>query len=97
MQKALEEMLPELTKNESIKEYAIFTNPKAKVTNDGNLIKLHFDSNVKVINKFDFLAHSLLSGTREKGVLSLYIAKGDRMKTKAAANLADTVKLLPGN
>lgn len=95
MQKVLDGMLPELTKNANIKEYAIFTNPKAKVTNDGKLIKLHFDTNFKVINKFDFMAHSLLSGTREKGVFSLYIAKGGRTKTKAAANLADSVKLLP--
>ena len=94
MQKALDEMLDELTKDGKIRQYAIFTNPKAKVTNDGNQIKLHFDTNVKVINKFDLLAHSLLSGTREKGVLSLYIAKGDRIKTKSVANLADTVKLL---
>lgn len=96
MQKALDEMLPSLLTSEKIKEYAIFTNPKARITNDGNQIKLHFDTNVKVLNKFDFMAHSLLSGTREKGLFSFYIAKGDRMKTKAAANLADTVKLLPG-
>ena len=95
MQKALEKMLPELTKNEKIKEHAIFSNPKASVTNDGNQIKLHFDTNVKVVNKFDFLTHSLLSGTRENGVFSLYIAKGDRMKTQSAANLADSVRLLP--
>ena len=95
MQKALEQMLPELTKNEKIKEYAVFSNPKARITNDGNQIKLHFDSNIKVINKFDFLAHSLLTGTRDKGVFSLYVSKGDHMKTKAAANLADTLKLLP--
>lgn len=95
MQKALEQMLPELTKNEKIKEYAVFSNPKARITNDGNQIKLHFDSNIKVINKFDFLAHSLLTGTRDKGVFSLYLAKGDHMKTKAAASLADTVKFLP--
>ena len=95
MQKALEQMLPELTKNEKIKEYAIFSNPKARITNDGNQIKLHFDSNIKVINKFDFLAHSLLTGTRDKGIFSLYVSKGDHMKTKSAASLADTVKLLP--
>ncbi len=95
MQKALDEMLPELTTNAKIKEYAVFTNPKAKITNDGNQIKLHFDTNVKVINKFDFMAHSLLSGTRDKGVFSLYVSKGGRMKTKTAANLADRVKLLP--
>ena len=95
MQKALEKMLPELTKNEKIKEHAIFSNPKASVTNDGNQIKLHFDTNVKVVNKFDFLARSLLSGTRENGIFSLYLAKGGRMKTKAAADLADTVRLLP--
>lgn len=95
MQKALEEMLPELTKNEKIKEYAVFSNPKAKITNDGNQIRFTFDSNVKVNNKFDFLTHSLLSGNRNKGVFSLYIAKGDRMKTKSAASLADTIKLLP--
>ena len=95
MQKSLEKMLPELTKNEKVKEYAIFSNPKASVTNDGNQIKLHFDTNVKVVNKFDFLTHSLLSGTRENGVFSLYIAKGDRMKTQSAANLADSLRLLP--
>ena len=95
MQKALEKMLPELTKNEKIKEHAIFSNPKASVTNDGNQIKLHFDTNVKVDNKFDFLTRSLLSGTRDNGIFSLYIAKGDRMKTQSAANLADTVRLLP--
>ena len=91
----MEKMLPELTKNEKVKEYAIFSNPKASVTNDGNQIKLYFDTNVKVVNKFDFLTHSLLSGTRENGVFSLYIAKGDRMKTQSAANLADSVRLLP--
>ena len=95
MQKTLEHMLPELTKNEKIKEYAFFSNPKASVTNDGNQIKLRFDTNVKVISKFDFLAHSLLAGTRDKGVFSLYIAKGGHMKTQAAADLADTVRLLP--
>ncbi len=95
LQKKLDEMLPELTKNEKIREYAVFSNPKATITNDGNQIKLSFDSNIKAVNKFDFLAHSLFSGTREKGLFSLYIAKGDSMKTKAAANLADTVKLLP--
>ena len=94
MQKALEKMLPELTKNEKIKEHAIFSNPKASVTNDGNQIKLHFDTNVKVDNKFDFLTRSLLSGTRDNGIFSLYIAKGDRMKTQSAADLADTVRLL---
>ena len=95
MQKALEKILPELTNNEKIKEHAIFSNPKASVTNDGNQITLHFDTNVKVINKFDFLAHSLLSGTRDNGIFSLYIAKGDHMKTQSAASLADTVRLLP--
>ena len=95
MQKALEKMLPELTKNEKVKEYAVFSNPKTSVTNDGNQIKLHFDTNVKVVNKFDFLARSLLSGTRENGIFSLYLAKGGHMKTKAAADLADTVRLLP--
>ena len=95
MQKALEQMLPELTKNEKIKEYVIFSNPKARIINDGNQIKLHFDSNIKVINKLDFLTHSLFTGTRDKGVFSLYVAKGDNMKTKAAASLADKVKLLP--
>ena len=90
----MEKMLPELTKNEKIKEHAIFSNPKASVTNDGNQIKLHFDTNVKVDNKFDFLTRSLLSGTRDNGIFSLYIAKGDRMKTQSAADLADTVRIM---
>ena len=95
MQEALDKMLPELTKNEKVKEHAIFSNPKASVTNDGNQIKLRFDTNVKVVSKFDFLAHSLLSGTRDNGIFSLYIVKGDRMKTQPAADIADTVRLLP--
>ena len=95
MQEALDKMLPELTKNEKVKEHAIFSNPKASVTNDGNQIKLRFDTNVKVVSKFDFLAHSLLSGTRDNGIFSLYIVKGDRMKTQPAVDIADTVRLLP--
>jgi hypothetical protein len=95
MQKALDELMPKLLNNEDVKKYTVLSNTKAKIANDGQVIKLAFDTNVKVVNKFDFLAHSLLSGTRENGVFSLYIAKGDRMKTKSAANLADTVRLLP--
>ena len=95
MQKALNEMMPSLLNNENLKKYAVLSNTKAKIANDGQLIKLSFDSNVKVMNKYDFLTRSVLTGTRDKGLFSLYVAKGDKAKTKSIVNLADTVKLLP--
>ena len=96
MQKALNELMPKLLNNEDLKKYAVLSNTKAKIANDGQVIKLAFDTNVKVMNRFDFLTHANLAGTRNNGLLSLYISKGDKTKTNAVANLADKVKLLPG-
>lgn len=96
MQKALDELMPKLLNNEDLKKYAVLSNTKAKIANDGQVIKLAFDTNVKVMNRFDFLTHANLAGTRNNGLLSLYISKGDKTKTNAVANLADKVKLLPG-
>ena len=96
MQKALDELMPKLLNNEDLKKYAVLSNTKAKIANDGQVIKLSFDTNVKVMNRFDFLTHANLAGTRNNGLLSLYISKGDKTKTNAVANLADKVKLLPG-
>lgn len=95
MQKALDEMMPKLLNNEDLKKYAVLSNTKAKIANDGQVIKLSFDTNVKVMNKFDLLTRADLAGTRNNGLLSLYITKGDKTKTKAVANLADKLKLLP--
>ena len=47
------------------------------------------------MNKFDFMTRANLAGTRNNGLLSLYVTKGDKSKTKAVANLADKIKLLP--
>ncbi len=96
MQKALDELMPKFLNNEDLKKYAVLSNTKAKIANDGQVIKLAFDTNVKVMNRFDFLTRANLAGTRNNGLLSLYISKGDKTKTKTAANLADKVKLLPG-
>jgi hypothetical protein len=41
------------------------------------------------------LTHANLAGTRNNGILSLYVSKGDKTLTKSVANLADKVKLLP--
>ena len=95
MQKALDEMLPKLLDNADLKKYAVLSNAKAKIANDGQVIKLSFDTNVKVMNKFDFMTRANLAGTRNNGLLSLYVTKGDKSKTKAVANLADKIKLLP--
>lgn len=95
MQKALNEMLPKLLDNEDLKKYALLSNTKAKIANDGQVIKLSFDTNVKVMNRFDFLTCANLAGTRNNGLFSLYISKGDKAMTKAVSNLADKVKLLP--
>ena len=95
MQKAVDEMMSSLLNYEKLKKYAVLSNAKAKIANDGQLIKFSFDSNVKVLDKYDFLTRSVLSGTRDKGLFSLYVAKGDKAKTKSIVNLADTVKLLP--
>ena len=81
--------------NENLKKYAVLSNTKAKIANDGQVIKLSFDTNVKVMNKFDLLTRADLAGTRNNGLLSLYITKGDKAKTKAVANLVDKLKLLP--
>ena len=95
MQKALDEMLPKLLDNADLKKYAVLSNAKAKIANDGQVIKLSFDTNVKVMNKFDFMTRANLAGTRNNGLLSLYVTKGDKSKTKTVANLADKIKLLP--
>ena len=95
MQSALNQMLPSLLDNEDLKKYAVLSNTRAKIANDGQLIKFSFDSNVRVMDKYDFLTRSLLTGTRDKGLLSLYIAKGDKAKTKSIVNLAEKIKLLP--
>ena len=95
MQNALNQMIPSLLNNEDLKKYAVLSNTKAKIANDGQLIKFSFDSNVKVMDKYDFLTRSVLTGTRDKGLLSLYVAKGDRVKTKSIVSLAEKVKLLP--
>lgn len=94
LQDVLDQMLPELTKNKKIEEFATFSNPKAKVTSDGELIRLQFNTNIKVANRYDFLAQSIFQATKEKGLLGLYIVKGDKVKSKTAANLAGNVKLL---
>ena len=95
MQKAVDEMMPKLLADEDIKKYAVLDNAKATITNDGQTIRFNFDSNVKVMNQFDFLTRATLAGTRENGLLGLFIAKGDKAKTKSVMDLADTVKLLP--
>ena len=95
MQKALNEMLPKLLDSADLKKYALLSNTKAKIANDGQVIKLSFDTNVKVMNRFDFLTRANLAGTRNNGLLSLYVTKGDKSKTKTVANLADKIKLLP--
>ena len=95
MQNALNQMIPSLLNNEELKKYAALSNIKAKIANNGQLIKFSFDSNVKVMDKYDFLTRSALTGTRDKGLFSLYVAKGDKEKTKSIVNLADKVKLLP--
>ena len=88
-------MMPSLLKNENLKKYAVLSNTNAKITNDGKLIKFAMDSNVKVLDKYDFTTRGVLAGTRENGLFSLYVAKGDKAKTKSIVNLADSVKLLP--
>ena len=95
MQKALDKMMPSLLNNENLKKYAVLNNTKAKITNNGKLIKLSLDSNVKVLDKYAFLTRGVLTGTRDKGLFSFYVAKGDKAKTKSIVNLADNVKLLP--
>ena len=95
MQNALNQMIPSLLNNEELKKYAALSNIKAKIANNGQLIKFSFDSNVKVMDQYDFLTRSVLTGTRDKGLFSLYVAKGDKEKTKSIVNLADKVKLLP--
>ncbi|MBO5590250.1 MAG: hypothetical protein J5923_03275 [Acidaminococcaceae bacterium] len=95
MEKALNEMMPSLLKNENLKKYAVLSNTNAKITNDGKLIKFAMHSNVKVLDKYDFTTRGVLAGTRENGLFSLYVAKGDKAKTKSIVNLADSVKLLP--
>ena len=95
MQKALNEMLPKLLENADLKKYALLSNTKAKIANDGQVIKLSFDTNVKVRNRFDFLTCANLAGTRNSGLFSLYLSKGNKTKTKAVTNLANKVKLLP--
>jgi len=95
MQKVLDEMMPKLLNNEDLKKYAVLSNTKAKIANDGQVIKFVFDTNVKVMNKFDFLTHANLAGTRNNGILSLYVSKGDKTLTKSVANLTDKIKLLP--
>ena len=69
--------MPKLLNNEDLKKYAVLSNTKAKIANDGQVIKLAFDTNVKVLNRFDFLTHANLAGTRNNGLLSLYISKGE--------------------
>ena len=95
MQKAVDEMMPSLLNDKKLKEYVTLSNTKAKISNDGKLIKFVLDSNIKAINKYDFLGRGALEGTRTQGLLSLYIAKGDKAKTKSVASLADTIHLLP--
>ena len=95
MQKAVDDMMPKLLADEDIKKYAALDNAKATITNDGQTIRFNFDSNVKVMNQFDFLTRATLAGTRGNGLLGLFIAKGDKAKTKSVMDLADTVKLLP--
>ena len=67
MQKALDELMPKLLNNEDLKKYAVLSNTKAKIANDGQVIKLAFDTNVKVMNRFDFLTHANLAGTQPGG------------------------------
>ena len=95
MQNALNKMMPSLLNNEDLKKYAALSNSRAKIANNGQLIKFSFDSNVKVMDKYNFLTRSVLTGTRDKGLLTLYVAKGDKVKTKSILNLAENVKLLP--
>lgn len=95
MQKVLDEMLPKLLADKEVMKYALLDKTKAKISNDGQTIRFNFDSNVKVMNRFDFLTKATVTGTRENGLFGLYIAKGDKAKTKSVMNLADSVKLLP--
>ncbi len=95
MQKALDEAMPSLLNNENLKKYAVLSNTKANILNDGKQIQFSLASNVKVMDKYDFMTRGVLRGTKDKGLFSLYVAKGDKAKTEAVLNMADKVKLLP--
>jgi len=95
MQKVLDKLLPELTKNEKVNQHAVFSNPIAKITNDGKMIRLNFDTNVKFKGKYEIKAQSMAAATTETALLSLYLAKGDKTITESAANAAQTLNLLP--